>query len=188
MQPQENTFATATTKTGGLPTSTARTGLPTRMVTTRWERRNKRQRQRQRADDDADAGQRFSTAFAAVPVPSDILLRRSAEDEDDEVKKRASRHRVERNATGDCVGHAGDPLIVVNRDNRRNLDNLSGAGRAAYITRLDAMLQESEFSNFRDKVNKDSDSQHREKGEKDSDDSEEEDNEAVFAMPLNQPH
>jgi hypothetical protein len=96
------------------------------MVTTRSERRN--ERQRQRADDDADAGQRFSTAFAAVPVPSDILQRRLVEDEDDKVKERASQHRVEQNATGDGVGHAGDPLFVVNRDNRRNLDNLSGAG------------------------------------------------------------
>jgi hypothetical protein len=88
----------------------------------------KRQRQRADDDDDADAGQRFSTAFAAVPVPADILQRRAVEDEDDEVKARASRDRVERNATGDGVGHAGDPLFVVNRDNRRNLDNLSGAG------------------------------------------------------------
>jgi hypothetical protein len=64
----------------------------------------------------------------------------------DEVEaKRASQdneNRVEQNVIGDGVGHAGNPLFVVHHDNnRRNLDNLSGAGRAAYITRSNEMLQ-----------------------------------------------
>jgi hypothetical protein len=48
--------------------------------------------------------------------------------------------RFEFKAIGDALGHDGDPLFFVCHDNQRNIDNLSGAGREAYIARLSEML------------------------------------------------
>jgi hypothetical protein len=86
--------------------------------------RNKRQQN----NDDA---QSFSAAFAQVPVPNDILQRRAVNQDEveAEIEAQDNEGRSQRNAIGDAVGHAGDPLFVVCRNNRRNLDNLSEAGR-----------------------------------------------------------
>jgi hypothetical protein len=113
-------------------------------------RRSKRQRHRDAADD--DDGDEFSAAFANVPVPHDILQRRAVDQDavEAEIAARDSEVRAERNATGDAGGQNGDPLFVVFRDNRRNLDNLSGAGREAYRARLSEMLQEAEALNLGD--------------------------------------
>ena len=91
-------------------------------------KRNKRQRN---GDDD---DQSFSAAFAEVRVPDDILQRRAVDQDQVEAEiadrqiYRAAEDRAERNATGDAGGQDGNPLFVVSRDNRRNLNNLSGAG------------------------------------------------------------
>ena len=107
-------------------------------------RSSKRQRN---GDDDDD--QSFSAAFAAVKVPDDILQRRAVDQDQVEAEiadreiHHAAEDRAERNATGDAGGQDGNPLFVVCRDNRRNLNNLSGAGREAYIASLNEMLQEA---------------------------------------------
>ena len=113
-------------------------------------RRSKRQRHRDATDD--DDGDEFSAAFANVPVPHDILQRRAVDQDavEAEIAARDSEVRAERNATGDAGGQNGDPLFVVFRDNRRNLDNLSGAGREAHRARLSEMLQEAEALNLGD--------------------------------------
>jgi hypothetical protein len=108
-------------------------------------KRNKRQRN---GDDDDDES--FSAAFAEVRVPDDILQRRAVDQDQVEAEiadreiYRAAEDRAKRNATGDAGGQDGNPLFVVCHENRRNLNNLSGAGREAYIAKLNEMLQEAE--------------------------------------------